>query len=104
VDKLGAFPLPVEVLPMAIAPVTRALANIGGKAELRMGVNKDGPVITDQGNMVLDTKFTAIEDPAELEKTINNLPGVLENGLFVEVADIILIGEVKDGQPSVRQM
>ncbi|MGP1386154.1 MAG: ribose-5-phosphate isomerase RpiA [Thainema sp.] len=104
VDKLGAFPLPVEVLPIAIAPVTRALENLGGKVELRMGVKKDGPVITDQGNMVLDVKFEAITDPAAMEQRINNIPGVLENGLFVDVTDLVLIGEVKDGQVSIREM
>lgn len=49
-------------------------------------------------------KFDSIDDPANLEKTINNLPGVLENGLFVGVADIILVGEIKDGQPLVREI
>ena len=53
---------------MAIAPVMRAVEKLGGKPELRMGVNKDGPVITDQGNMVLDVKFDAINNPAELEQ------------------------------------
>ena len=105
VDKLGStFALPVEVLPMAVAPVTRALEALGGTPELRMGVNKDGPVITDQGNMVLDVKMTGIDDPAELEKTINNIPGVLENGLFVGLTDEVLIGEVIDGKASVRTM
>lgn len=105
VNKLGStFALPVEVLPMAVAPVTRALESLGGTPELRMGVNKDGPVITDQGNMVLDVKFTGIDDPADLEKTVNNIPGVLENGLFVGLADEVLIGEVIDGKASVRTM
>lgn len=105
VDALGStFPLPVEVLPMAVAPVTRALEELGGAVELRMGVKKDGPVITDQGNMVLDVKFDAIADPAALEKTINNIPGVLENGLFVDVATDVLVGEIKDGQTSVRSL
>jgi ribose 5-phosphate isomerase A len=105
VTALGStFPVPVEVLPMAIAPVTRALEQLGGKPELRMGVKKDGPVITDQGNMVLDVTFASIPNPAELEKTLNNIPGVLENGIFVGVTDIVLIGEIKDGQPIVREM
>jgi ribose 5-phosphate isomerase A len=105
VDRLGStFPLPVEVLPMAVAPVMRALEKLGGKPELRMGVKKDGPVITDQGNMVLDVTFGAIDNPAELEKTLNNIPGVLENGLFVGVADIVLVGEIQDNQPSVREV
>ncbi|MBD0267823.1 MAG: ribose-5-phosphate isomerase RpiA [Cyanobacteria bacterium Co-bin8] len=105
VDKLGStFPLPVEVLPMAVTPVTKALEALGGKPELRMGIKKDGPVITDQGNMVLDVTFSGIDNPAELEKTINNIPGVLENGLFVGVATEVLVGEVKDGQASVRNL
>ncbi len=105
VTALGStFPVPVEVLPMAIAPVTRALEKLGGKPELRMGVKKDGPVITDQGNMVLDVTFASIPNPAELEKILNNIPGVLENGIFVGVTDIVLIGEIQNGQPIVREM
>ncbi|MEB3830494.1 ribose-5-phosphate isomerase RpiA [Phormidium sp. CCY1219] len=105
VDKLGStFLLPVEVLPMAMTPVMRAIANLGGEPELRMGVKKAGPVITDQGNFVIDVKFASIDNPAELEKTLNNIPGVLENGLFVGVTDVVLIGEVKDDKPMVREM
>jgi len=105
VDRLGStFAVPVEVLPMAIAPVTRAVQKLGGQPELRMGLKKDGPVITDQGNMVLDVKFEAIDNPAELEKTLNNIPGVLENGLFVGLTDLVLVGEIENEQPKVRQM
>ncbi|MDJ1184749.1 ribose-5-phosphate isomerase RpiA [Roseofilum casamattae] len=104
VDRLGStFLLPVEVIPMAVTPVMKAIAKLGGQPQLRMGVKKAGPVITDQGNMVIDVKFDQIDNPAELEATLNNIPGVLENGLFVGVADIILVGEVKDNQPSVRE-
>ena len=105
VDRLGStFLLPVEVLPMAVTPVMRAITKLGGKPELRMGVKKAGPVVTDQGNLVIDVKFDQIDNPAELEKTLNNLPGVLENGLFVNVADVVLVGEIKDGQPIVREI
>ncbi|NEP42757.1 MAG: ribose-5-phosphate isomerase RpiA [Okeania sp. SIO2H7] len=105
VDKLGStFLLPVEVLPMAVTPVMRAIEKLGGKPQLRMGVKKAGPVITDQGLMVIDVKFDSIDNPAELEKTLNNIPGVLENGLFVGVATTILVGEIKDGQPTVREI
>jgi ribose 5-phosphate isomerase A len=104
VDRLGStFLLPVEVIPMAVSPVMKAIAKLGGKPELRMGIKKAGPVVTDQGNLVIDVKFDSIDDPANLEKTLNNIPGVLENGLFVGVTDIVLIGEVKDGQVSVRE-
>ncbi|MGV0024575.1 ribose-5-phosphate isomerase RpiA [Phormidesmis priestleyi] len=105
VDQLGStFLLPVEVIPMAVTPVMRAIVKLGGKPELRMGIKKAGPVVTDQGNLVVDVKFDRIDNPAELEKTLNNIPGVLENGLFVNVADVVLIGEIKDGKPIVREM
>jgi ribose 5-phosphate isomerase A len=105
VEHLGSvFPVPVEVIPMAVTPVMNAIKKLGGKPEIRMGVRKAGPVITDQGNMVVDVKFDSISDPVALEQTLNNIPGVLENGIFVNCADIVLIGEVKDGQPIVRQI
>ena len=105
VDKLGStFRVPIEVIPMAISPVTRAIEKLGGKPELRMGVRKAGPVITDQGNMVIDVKFENIDNPGELEKTLNNIPGVLENGLFVNCTDLVLVGEIKDGKPAVREI
>ncbi len=105
VDKLGStFKLPVEVIPMAVAPVMRSLEKLGGKPELRMGIKKAGPVVTDQGNLVIDVQYESIDDPASLEVKINNLPGVLENGLFVGVADVILVGEIQDGKPVVKEM
>ncbi len=104
VDRLGStFALPVEVIPKAVSPVMRKLAQLGGKPELRMGIKKAGPVVTDQGNLVIDVKFDQIDNPAELEKTINNIPGVLDNGLFVGVTDLVLVGEVIDGKPNVRE-
>jgi len=104
VDKLGStFLLPVEVIPMAVAPVMRSLAKLGGKPELRMAAKKAGPVVTDQGNLVIDVKFDHIKNPAEMEKEINNLPGVLENGIFVGVADIIMVGKIVDGKPEISQ-
>ncbi|MGB3496115.1 MAG: ribose-5-phosphate isomerase RpiA [Elainellaceae cyanobacterium] len=105
VDALGStFALPVEVLPMAVTPVMKAIANLGGKPEIRMGVKKDGPVITDQGNMILDVDFGAIANPTELEQILNNIPGVLDNGLFIGVADIVLIGDLDNDKPVVRDM
>lgn len=105
VDHLGStFLLPVEVIPMAVTPVMRSIEKLGGKPQLRMGVKKAGPVVTDNGNLVVDVKFDRIDNPAELEKTLNNIPGVLENGIFAEVTDVVLVGEVKDGKPSVREL
>jgi ribose 5-phosphate isomerase A len=105
VEKLGStFLLPVEVIPMAVTPVLRALKALGGIPELRMGIKKAGPIVTDQGNLVIDVKFDDLSNAEELEKTINNLPGVLENGLFVNVADKVLVGELQDNKPVVREL
>ncbi|WP_094561560.1 ribose-5-phosphate isomerase RpiA [Synechococcus sp. 8F6] len=106
VDTLNlGFLLPVEVLPGAWRQAQAELAAMGGDAQLRMAVKKAGPVVTDQGNLVLDVKFAGgISDPASLEAAINNLPGVLENGLFVNITDQVLVGEIVDGQPRVRDL
>ena len=106
VDTLNlGFLLPVEVLPGAWRQVRGQLAEMGGRADLRMAVRKAGPVVTDQGNLVLDVAFSGgIQDPERLEKEINNLPGVLENGLFVNLTDQVLVGEVRDGVAAVRDL
>lgn len=106
VERLNlGFLLPVEVLPGAWRQVQAQLADLGGEAQLRMAVRKAGPVVTDQGNLVLDVRFDGgIGDPAGLEKEINNLPGVLENGLFVNLTDQVLVGEINDGIAAVRDL
>ena len=106
VDTLNlGFLLPVEVLPGAWRQVKGQLGEMGGDAQLRMAVRKAGPVVTDQGNLVLDVSFAGgIPDPLGLEKDINNLPGVLENGLFVNLTDQVLVGEIADGVVSVREL
>jgi ribose 5-phosphate isomerase A len=106
VDRLNlGFLLPVEVLPGAWRQVQGQLADMGGAAALRMAVRKAGPVVTDQGNLVLDVRFDGgIADPRALEKEINNLPGVLENGLFVDITDQVLVGEIVEGRPGVRDL
>ncbi|MEM8545089.1 MAG: ribose-5-phosphate isomerase RpiA [Cyanobacteria bacterium P01_H01_bin.119] len=105
-DKLGTtFLLPVEVVPMAMTPVMGKIQALGGEPTLRMGVKKAGPVVSDNGNLIVDVKFASgIDDPVELEKTLNNIPGVLENGIFAGVATQILVGEVKGDQASVRSI
>ncbi len=95
VDRLGSkCPVPLEVLPMAVRPVLRAVEALGGEPVLRMAAQKDGPVITDQGNMVVDARFDGIDDPVGMESTLNNIPGILENGLFVGLATEVLIGSI----------
>ena len=106
VDRLNlGFLLPVEVLPGAWRQVKQNLEGLGGHAELRMAQRKAGPVVTDQGNLGLDLKLNdGIADPTALEQTINNIPGVLENGLFVNLADEVLVGEVSSGTAGVRSL
>jgi ribose 5-phosphate isomerase A len=84
--------VPVEVLPFAISAVTRSIEVAGGKAVLREGKGKVGPVITDNGNVVLDADFGLIADAATLERKLKMVPGVVETGLFVGLADIAYVG------------
>jgi ribose 5-phosphate isomerase A len=103
-DALGSFPLPVEVLPEAYRQVMQAVACMGGEPQLRMALRKAGPVVTDQGNLVIDVDFGRIDEPADLEMRLNNIPGVLENGLFVDLADEVLVGEVGGDGARVRTL
>lgn len=85
-------PVPIEVLPFAISLVKRRIEEIGGKPVLREGKGKVGPVITDNGNVVIDACFGPIEKPAALEKRLKMVTGVVETGLFVGLADIAYLG------------
>ena len=106
VDKLNLeFKLPVEVLPTSWQLVQSKLKDIGGVAQLRMAAKKAGPVVTDQGNLVLDVSFdNGISEPGKLESQINNFPGVLENGLFVNLTDEVLVGKIENGSTIVNQL
>lgn len=87
VDVLGEFPLPVEVIPMARSHVARELVKLGGDPEYRDGV------MTDNGNVILDVHNMHIVDPVGLEAKINNIVGVVANGLFAaRPADVLLLG------------
>jgi ribose 5-phosphate isomerase A len=87
VDTLGKFPLPVEVIPMARAYVARELTKLGGQPVLREGV------ITDNGNAIIDVRGLSIADPVGLENRINQIVGVVTNGLFAaRKADVLLLG------------
>ena len=100
VEKLNLdFKLPVEVLPSAWKQVQKTLQKLEGEGHLRMAQKKAGPIVTDQGNLILDLTFrNGIDQPELLESQINNIPGVLENGLFVNLTDEVLVGKVeKDG-------
>jgi ribose 5-phosphate isomerase A len=102
VQALGQkFPVPVEVLPEAYRSVQKKLSNLGAVSQLRMALKKAGPVITDQGNFILDAKFTSLDQPRQLEMNINNIPGVLENGIFTRTVECVLIGSYSDGKAKV---
>ena len=85
-------PVPVEVLPSARSPVADAVEERGGDPDLRAARRKDGPVVTDNGNLVLDCAFGPIENPEGLAGSLASIPGVVAHGLFVNVADEIHAG------------
>ena len=86
-DRLGAFPLPVEVIPLARAYVARELAALGGRPLLREGF------VSDYGNLILDVHGLEIGDPLALEARIDQIPGVVTNGIFARrPADVLLLG------------
>lgn len=76
VDRLGGYPIPIEVIPMARSCVARQIVNLGGRPTYRHGFE------TDNGNVILDVHDLKISDPIQLEKELNNIPGVVTNGLF----------------------
>ena len=87
VDVLGAFPLPVEVIPMARSYVAREIVKLGGEPKLREGFT------TDNGNVILDVRGLTILNPVELEEKLNNIVGVVTNGLFaLRPADVLILG------------
>jgi ribose 5-phosphate isomerase A len=92
VDVLGAFPLPVEVIPMARNSVAQALVGMGGRPVWREGV------VTDNGGQILDVHSLRIADPVGLERAINQIPGVVTVGLFAQrPADIVIVDGVRRG-------
>ena len=87
VDRLGRFPLPIEVIPMARSLVARALVRLGGRPERREGF------VTDNGNEILDVHDLDILDPPALESEMNQIAGTVTNGLFARrCADVVLVG------------
>jgi ribose 5-phosphate isomerase A len=98
VRRLGVkWPVPLEVLAIARRPVTSALERLGARVEARTGNGKDGPVISDLGNLILDAKFDGIDDPAGLARQLDSIPGLVEHGLFVGLVDEVLVGSAAGG-------
>lgn len=93
IRKLGLnHPIPVEVLPFALNPVLARLNKLGSKPNLRIAKEKLGPVVTDNGNFIIDVDFDYIKDPEALDQSLKAIPGVVETGLFIEMADIVYVG------------
>lgn len=93
VAQLGRFPLPVEVIPMARAHVARQIEKLGGAPRLREGI------VTDNGNVILDVHGLRIADPTTFERSLNDIAGVVTNGLFaMRRADVLLLGSARGVQ------
>ena len=108
VESLGAFPLPLEIIPFGWQ-VTKALVEetlvnldvLGRTSSLRM--NGDKPFITDQGNYILDLHLRRIGNARQLSLVLNQIPGIVENGLFIDICDVVVIGN-GDGSVEVRDI
>ena len=102
-DELGfKQAIPVEVLPFALAPVTAKLQELRGNPKLREGNGKVGPVVTDNGNFVLDVDFGTIEDAEKLNMQIKAISGVVETGLFLNMATVVYVGTRNTVQKLVK--
>jgi len=95
VPCLGKFPLPVEVAPFGWEMTRRRLESLGCTTQLRMGPDKS-VFLSDNGHYILDCSFGKIVDPARLHDQVNGIVGVMENGLFIDMANLVLVGK-KDG-------
>jgi ribose 5-phosphate isomerase A len=93
--------IPIEVIPMAYVPIMKKLEKMGGKPTLRMAKNKAGPVVSDNGNFILDVDFGIIEDPAKLESQLKMITGIVDTGLFINMAIKAYFGQA-DGSLTTR--
>jgi len=92
VQRLGKFPLPVEVIRFAQPLVAKRIAALGASVQLRR--NADGtPYVTDENNHILDCRFGEIRDPDHLARELSNMPGVVEHGLFIDMASVALFAQ-----------
>jgi ribose 5-phosphate isomerase A len=88
----GNQQIPLEVLPFAHKQVQIQITRMGGRAKLREGVGKVGPIITDNGNFLLDADFGRLSNPKLLQRRLKVIPGLIETGLFLGIADIVYVG------------
>lgn len=86
-------PVPMEIVPFAVPIILKKIEEMGGRPVLRESNQKVGPVITDNGNFIIDADFGVIHKPEKLQQNLKSLPGMLETGLFLDIADLVYIGE-----------
>jgi len=104
VTQLGKkTPVPVEVVPDSLTLAEHLLKDLGGGTKVRLDKGKGGPIVTDLGNLIVDVEFGAIADAKSLEQKINEIPGVVGNGLFLGMVDEVIIGSVINGQIRVER-
>ncbi|MHA1490003.1 MAG: ribose 5-phosphate isomerase A [Promethearchaeota archaeon] len=89
--------VPIEIIPIAQVPIMKKLQNLGGKPVLRMAQSKSGPLVTDNGNFIIDTHFGIMNNPSELNEKVLHIPGVVDTGLFLNMAFKAYIGQ-EDGK------
>jgi ribose 5-phosphate isomerase A len=92
VPRLGRFPLPVEVVPSAWRLLMEKLKALGCMPSLRLQAGSSEPLVTAEGNHLIDCAFGTIDDPRRLARTLADMPGVVEHGLFVDMADVVVVG------------
>lgn len=93
VETLGTrMPLPVEIVPMAVRPIMDVIRSLGARPEIRMGQQKDGPIVSDQGLWIVDAMFDRMENLDVVNQTLLNTPGVLDHGLFLNMTTDLLVG------------
>ncbi len=105
VERLGeSFAIPVEILPSGLGLVEKTVAGLGGTSALRLGVAKDGPVITDNGQFILDLRFPPSVDLRMVDQVLHRTPGVIETGLFFGMAHKALVGCGSPGKLTLRTL
>ncbi|MFX1474953.1 MAG: ribose-5-phosphate isomerase RpiA [Promethearchaeota archaeon] len=103
VPKLGVkTPVPVEVIPPGLSLSLKRIKELGGTPKIRQGQSKAGPVITDNGNFIVDVIFPEISDAAQMDAQLISIPGVIETGLFPHQADVVYVGTDSDTKRLTR--
>ncbi|TFF89982.1 MAG: ribose 5-phosphate isomerase A [Promethearchaeota archaeon] len=94
--------IPIEVIPMAYVPLMKKLEKLGANPKLRMAKAKAGPLVTDNGNFIIDADFGVIKNPKILNTTLLSIPGIVDTGFFIDMTSKAYIGQ-KDGQVSIKE-